>query len=141
MDKSVKKSLFCCVAIGELKNIGRQDTHPSDQICSIFMQFSGKIRQIVGWRPLKISPPFWEILDPPLLSVILEFSGSLVKVPNLSFSVTNPSVGKLIWFTKVSIYCSTHTVADPGFPKRGTNPFRRIQTIIWSISPKLYENE
>ena len=33
----------------------------------VFMQFSGKISQIVGRRPLKGWSPFWEILDPSLL--------------------------------------------------------------------------
>ena len=41
---------------------------PLSQNFFIFMQFSGKIRQIVGWRPpLGLAHPLWEILDPPLI--------------------------------------------------------------------------
>ena len=37
----------------------------------VFMQFWGKIGQIVCWRPpLGLAlPPVWEILDPPLVSI------------------------------------------------------------------------
>ena len=42
---------------------------PLGQIFFIFMQFLGKIGQIVCWRPPLWGwrPPVWEILDPPLL--------------------------------------------------------------------------
>ena len=34
----------------------------------IFMQFSGKLGEIVGRRhPSRVRRPFWEILDPPLV--------------------------------------------------------------------------
>ena len=41
---------------------------PLGQIFFIFMQFLGKIGQIVCWRPPLWGwrPPVWEILDPPL---------------------------------------------------------------------------
>ena len=38
---------------------------PQGQNFFIFMQFSGKIGQIVDWRLLGLLP-LWEILDPPL---------------------------------------------------------------------------
>ena len=39
---------------------------PLGQNVFIFMQFSGKIGQIVGWRSLwGCHTPFWEVLDPP----------------------------------------------------------------------------
>ena len=52
---------------------GRRDARPPPlgQIFFIFMQFLGKIGQIVCWRPPLWGwrPPVWEILDPPLLYV------------------------------------------------------------------------
>ena len=40
---------------------------PLDQNFFIFVQFLGKICQIIGWRPLRGWRTPWEILDPPLL--------------------------------------------------------------------------
>ena len=44
---------------------------PLAQNFFIFMQFSGKIGQIIGWRPPLWAwrPLLWEILDPPLWNV------------------------------------------------------------------------
>ena len=45
---------------------------PRAQNFFIFMQFSGKIGQIIGWRPPPSgvgAPSLWEILDPPLNSI------------------------------------------------------------------------
>ena len=47
---------------------------PLGQFFFIFMHFSRKIGQIVGWRPpLGLADPLWEILDPPLQCITLEF--------------------------------------------------------------------
>ena len=44
---------------------------PPAQNFLIFMQFSGTIDQIIGWRPPLWGwrTPIWEILDPPLFTV------------------------------------------------------------------------
>ena len=42
----------------------------------IFMQFSEKIGQKIGWRPPGVGAlahPLWEILDPPLSSNLFEY--------------------------------------------------------------------
>ena len=65
---------------------GARDTRrPLGAISFIFMQFSGKIGQIIGWSPHlgSWSPSVWEILDPPLHlltgeSEILTFLFSLI---------------------------------------------------------------
>ena len=48
---------------------GHEGYAPPAQHFFIFMQFSGKIGQIICWRPSKVSAPLGEILDPPLLEV------------------------------------------------------------------------
>ena len=43
---------------------------PPAQNFFIFMQFSGKIGQIIGLHPLQgCRTPLWEILDPPLVTL------------------------------------------------------------------------
>ena len=47
---------------------------PLDQNFFIFMQFSGKIGQIIGWRPpWGWRTLLWEILDPPLILTLKKF--------------------------------------------------------------------
>ena len=49
---------------------GAQGTCHPGQNFFIFMLFSEKLGQIIGWRPPRgLVPPLWEILDPPLLRV------------------------------------------------------------------------
>ena len=50
-------------AVADLRGArGTRGPPPPAQNFFLFMQFSGKIGQIIGWRPL-----LWEILDPPLV--------------------------------------------------------------------------
>ena len=52
-------------AVADLKGV-RETPHLAQNIF-IFMKFSGKIGQIVGWRPPSgVSATVWEMLDPPL---------------------------------------------------------------------------
>ena len=39
---------------------------------SIFVQFSGKVGQIIDWRPyLEVADPNWEIPDSPLVTIVV----------------------------------------------------------------------
>ena len=61
---------------GGFRGWGARDARsPLAQNVFIFMQFSGKIGQIIGWRPLWGWHP-WEILDPPLKSL----AASILKI-------------------------------------------------------------
>ena len=47
---------------------GTRPLPPPARNVFIFMQFSGKIDQIIGWYPFGVDAPLREILDPPFNS-------------------------------------------------------------------------
>ena len=66
--------VFVIISSGGSKG-GRKGHPPPGQTFFILIQFSGNIGQIVCWRPpLGLAHPSLEILDPPLISVLLRLS-------------------------------------------------------------------
>ena len=59
----ISKKLIFVVA-----DLGVERERPGALNVFIFMQFSVNIGQIIGWPPSGVGAPFWEILDPPLVS-------------------------------------------------------------------------